>query len=103
MALPPTPYNTLFRGMVSDRRRAAALLKDYLPAKLARAIDWTELRRFGYWLHDLPRTARAPLSRDREVDFGLEALRFAFVRSLSAADLDRLTRGLPQDGDSAGR
>ena len=60
-----------------------------------------EMRRFGYVLHDLGRTQRVPLSFDPEVDFGLMALSLAFLRHLTPAELDRLTRGLPETGDFA--
>ena len=41
------------------------------------------------------------LSSDPEVDFGLLALSLAFLRSLTPAQLDRLTRVLPETGDFA--
>ena len=41
MPLSPTPHDALFRGVVSDPKRATALLKEYLPAKVANVIDWS--------------------------------------------------------------
>ena len=41
MPLSPTPHDALFRGVVSDPKRATALLKEYLPAKVADVIDWS--------------------------------------------------------------
>ena len=208
MPLTPTPHDALFRALVSDTNRAAVLLKEYLPTKVADIIDWDvapepiegnfidgdgartqcdalfsmrlktgkpvrifallehksvvdaatplqilryminiwsrdeenlrkgrlipilpvvffhgrgewtvplsipdmidapedladEVRRFRYVLHDLGRSKRIPLSSNPEVDFGLLALSLAFLRSLTPADLDRLTRGLPETGDFA--
>ena len=208
MPPPPTPHDSMFRQMVSDPRRTAALLKEYLPAKVVDAIDWSvapeavegnfidgdgartqcdalflmrlktgnpinafvllehksrvdaatplqilrymcniwsrdeeslrkgrlvpivpviffhgtgkwtvplsipdmidapegmieEMRRFRYILHDLGRSERTPLSSDPEVNFGLLALSLAFVRRLTPAQLDQLTRGLPETGDFA--
>ena len=75
-----------------------------VPLSVADMIDAPEglveeMRRFAYVLHDLGRTRRTPLSSDPEVNFGLLALSLAFLRSLTPAQLDRLTRGLPETGD----
>ena len=41
MPPPPTPHDAIFRMIVSEPRRAAALLKEYLPTKVVDAIDWS--------------------------------------------------------------
>ena len=39
MALSATPYDALFRAVVSNRRRAAGLVRDFLPAEVAERLD----------------------------------------------------------------
>ena len=44
MSLPVAPHDALFRALVSNPRRAAALLRDHLPNEISALLDMDKPR-----------------------------------------------------------